>query len=138
MGVVADEEVRSAFFRTLSSNRAGRVPGNKATTLIIMQTTAFIPRTAQSRPLSSATASVRKALASWLNAKSELFTIIAGFSCTRRQVLRVYSVFGFMGLSVIAAETNIPLSLLGVALAAYNVRRLNQEDDNQEEKGGKQ
>lgn len=30
--VVADEEVRSAFFRTLSSNRAGRISGNKATT----------------------------------------------------------------------------------------------------------
>ena len=103
-----------------------------------MQTTAFIPRAAQSRPLGITTASVRKAVKRWLNAKSELFTLICGYYCTRRQVLRVYSVFGFMGLAVIAAETNIPLTLLGIALAAYNVRRLNQEDNNQAEKGGRQ
>lgn len=129
MSVLADEEVRSAFFRTLSSNRAGRISGNKAKTLIIMQTTASLQRTAHLRPLSVNTPSVRKALGAWLNAKSELFTILCGFDCTRREVLRVNLVALFMIVGAAAAETSLLVTLVCVALAGYNVYRLNQEDN---------
>ncbi len=98
-----------------------------------MQTTALSPRTAQLRPLTVSTASLQ----AWLNAKSKLFTRVCGYSCTRREVLRAYAVFTSMGIGALAAETNIVLSLLCIALAGYNVRRLNQEES-QAKKGGRQ
>lgn len=94
-----------------------------------MQTTASIQRTAQLRPLSVTTPSVRKALKRWLNAKSELFTLIAGFDCTRREVLRVNLHALLMVIAAAAAETSLLVTLLCVALAGYNVYRLNQEDN---------
>lgn len=94
-----------------------------------MQTTAFIPRTAQLRPLSVTTPSVRKALKRWLNAKSELFTLIAGFDCTRREVLRVNLCAFFMIVAAAAAETNLLVTFIFIALAAWQVYRLNQEDN---------
>lgn len=94
-----------------------------------MQTTASLQRTAQLRPLNVSTPSVRKALGAWLNAKSEFFTIICGFDCTRREVLRVNLCAFFMIVAAAAAESNFIITLACVALAGYNVYRLNQEDN---------
>lgn len=80
------------------------------------------------RPLSVKTPSASKALKSWLNAKSELFTAIAGFDCTRREVIRVNLVAMFMVVGAAAAETNLLVTFLCIALAGYNVHRLNAED----------
>ncbi len=94
-----------------------------------MQTTASLQRTAQLRPLSVSTPSVRKALGAWLNAKSELFTILCGFDCTRREVLRVNLCAFFMIVAAAAAETNLLVTFIFIALAAWQVYRLNQEDN---------
>ena len=93
-----------------------------------MQTTASFQRTAHLRPLTVSTPSVRKALATWLNAKSELFTIICGFDCTRREVLRVNLTALFIVVAAAAAETNLLVTFVCIALAAWQVYRLNQED----------
>lgn len=93
-----------------------------------MQTTASLQRTAHLRPLTVSTPSVRKALATWLKAKSELFTIICGFDCTRREVLRVNLTALFMVVAAAAAETNLLVTFVCVVLAAWQVYRLNQED----------
>lgn len=120
------------LFRTLSSTAPDGF-GYKAKTTIIMQTTALSPRTAQLRPLTLSNASLQ----AWLNAKSKFFTHVCGFRCTRREVLRVNTVFASMGMGALAAETNILLSILCIAIAAYNVRRLNQEDNLKAQKGGR-
>lgn len=94
-----------------------------------MQTTASLQRTAHLRPLSVNTPSVRKALGAWLNAKSELFTILCDFDCTRREVLRVNLCAFFMIVAAAAAETNLLVTFIFIALAAWQVYRLNQEED---------
>lgn len=127
MVVLADEEVRSAFFRTLSSNRAGRISGNKAKTTIIMQTSASIQRTAQLRPFSISTASVK----AWLNGKSKFYTTICEFEVTRREVLRVHAALLSLGVGAVSAESSFLAALCCVVLSGYNVYKLNQE-----EKGG--
>lgn len=127
MVVVADEEGRAAFFVPLRQP----VPGgsrHKATTTIIMQTTASIQRTAHLRPLSVSKASIE----AWLKGKSKRMTRLAGFAVSRREVLRVYLAFGLLGLAAAAAEVSIVAALLLVTLAGYNVHMLNVE-----QKGGK-
>ena len=134
MLVVADEEVRAAFFVPLRQPALERFSGNKATTNIIMQTSASIQRTAQLRPFSISTASVK----AWLNGKSKFFTKICSETVTRRQVLRVHIILVFMGLALITAEASFIVSLLSLTAAAHHVYKLNQEDEQQTngQKGG--
>ena len=122
MRVVADEEVRSAFFRTLSSTPRRAEPGNKATTLNIMQTNAIPMRYAQQRAFSPK---------KWLDAKSEFFTLTGGETFTRREVLRTCAVFVAIGAAAVAIETSFLLSLPFLAIAAHHVQKLNQEDRQQ-------
>ena len=95
MRVVADEEVRSAFFRTLSSTPRRAEPGNKATTLNIMQTNALSMRYAQQRAFSPK---------KWLDAKSEFFTRLCERTATHREVLRAHAAFGSIGFAAIVAD----------------------------------
>ncbi|WP_337640529.1 hypothetical protein [Prevotella sp.] len=106
-----------------------------------MQTTASIQRTAQLRPLTISTAPVR----AWLNAKSEFFSHISGIDVTRKEVVRVNLIFILMGLAAAIAETSLLVAILSIALAGYNVYRLNKDyadnwityDDDVEQEGGK-
>lgn len=138
MVVVADEEVRAAFFVPLRQTAPDGF-GHKATTTNIMQT-ASIQRTAHLRPLTISTAPVR----AWLNAKSEFFSRISGIDVTRKEVVRVNLIFIFMGLAAAMAETSILIAILSIALAGYNVYQLKQEQgdnwityDDDVEEGGK-
>lgn len=90
-----------------------------------MQTSASIQRTAQLRPFSISTASIK----AWLNGKSKFYTTICEFEVTRREVLRVNLCAFFMIVAAAAAETSLLTTLVCVALAGYNVYRLNQEDN---------
>lgn len=127
MLVVADEEVRAAFFVPLRQPAPERFSGNKATTNIIMQTSASIQRTAQLRPFSISTASVK----AWLNGKSKFYTAICEFEVTRREVLRVHAALLSLGAGAVNAESSFLAALCCVVLSGYNVYKLNQE-----EKGG--
>lgn len=127
MDVVADEEVRAAFFVPLRQPTPERFSGNKATTSYIMQTSASIQRTAQLRPFSISTASVK----AWLNGKSKFYTTICEFEVTRREVLRVHAALLSLGSGDVSAESSILTALCCVVLSGYNVYKLNQE-----EKGG--
>ena len=123
MVVVADEEGRAAFFVPLRQPAPERFSGNKATTYIIMQTSASIQRTAQLRPFSISTASVK----AWLNGKSEFYTTICEFEVTRREVLRVHAALLSLGAGAVSAESSILTALCCVVLSGYNVYKLNQE-----------
>lgn len=126
MDVVADEEVRAAFFVPLRQP----VPGgsrHKATTSYIMQTTASIQRTAHLRPL--ATIDFKTAVKAYVNAKSKSFTRICGFDITRREVIRVNLAFIAMIFGAAAAGTSLIITLICIALAGYNVYRLNVEGE---------
>lgn len=127
MLVVADEEVRAAFFVPLRQPAPERFSGNKATTNIIMQTSASIQRTAHLRPLSISTASVK----AWLNGKSKFYTAICEFEVTHREVLRVHAALLSLGAGAVSAESSILTALCCVVLSGYNVYKLNQE-----QKGG--
>lgn len=106
-----------------------------------MQTTASIQRTAHLRPLTISTAPIK----AWLNAKSKFFSRISGIDVTRKEVVRVNLIFIFMGLAAAMAETSLLIAILGIALAGYNVYRLNKDyadnwityDDDVEQEGGK-
>ena len=124
MDVLADEEVRAAFFVPLRQTAPDGF-GHKARTSYIMQTSASIQRTAQLRPLGISIADIK----AWLNAKSELFTYISGFRVTRREVLRVHLAFVAMVLGTAAATHSLLAAAICVALAGYNVYRLNVEDE---------
>ena len=129
MVVVADEEGRAAFFVPLRQP----VPGgsrHKATTTIIMQTSASIQRTAHLRPLSIGKASIE----AWLNAKSKVMTNMFGMEVTRLEGLRVYWAFGLMTVGAALSGVSLLVTALCVALAGYNVYKLNVEHP--EEKGG--
>lgn len=139
MVVVADEEGRAAFFVPLRQP----VPGgsrHKATTTIIMQTTASIQRTAL-RPLTISIADIK----AWLNAKSELFTHMSGFCVTRREVIRVNLAFFIMIVGAAVSQVSLLAAFACVPLAGYQIYKLNQEDEDNwlkdeerlEEKGGK-
>lgn len=65
----------SRFFRTPTSTRAGRILAIRLQLTKIMQTSASIQRTAQLRPFSISTASVK----AWLNGKSMFYTTICEF-----------------------------------------------------------
>lgn len=140
MLVVADEEVRAAFFVPLRQTAPDGF-GHKATTNIIMQTTASIQRTAHLRPLTISTAPLK----AWLNAKSEFFSRISGIDVTRKEVVRINLIFIFMGLAAAIAETSPFIAILSIALAGYNVYQLKQEqgenwityDDDVEQEGGR-
>ena len=127
MYVVADEEGRAAFFVPLRQPAPERFSGNKATTYIIMQTSASIQRTAHLRPFSISTASVK----AWLNGKSKFYTTICEFEVTRREVLRVHAALLSLGAGAVSAESSFLAALCCVVLSGYNVYKLNQE-----EKGG--
>lgn len=127
MLVVADEEVRAAFFVPLRQTAPERFSGNKATTNIIMQTSASIQRTAHLRPFSINTAPIK----AWLNGKSKFYTTICEFEVTHREVLRVHAALLSLGAGAISAESSILAALCCVVLSGYNVYKLNQE-----QKGG--
>ena len=127
--VVADEEGRAAFFVPL------RQPyptdsGIRLQLKCIMQTTASIQRTAQLRPLGIGKASI----AAWLNAKSKVMTNMFGMEVTRLEGLRVYWAFGLMTVGAALSGVSLLVTALCVALAGYNVYKLNVEHP--EEKGG--
>ncbi len=141
MDVVADEEVRAAFFVPLRQP----VPGgsrHKATTSYIMQTTASIQRTAHLRPLTISIADIK----AWLNAKSELFTHMSGFCVTRREVIRVNLAFFIMIVGAAVSQVSLLAAFACVPLAGYQIYKLNQEDEDNwlkdeerlAEEGGKQ
>lgn len=92
-----------------------------------MQTSASIQRTAQLRPFSISTASVK----AWLNGKSKFYTKICEFEVTRREVLRFHAALLSLGAGAISAESSFLAALCCVVLSGYNVYKLNQE-----EKGG--
>lgn len=117
----------SRFFRTPTSTRAGRIPAIRLQLTYIMQTSASIQRTAQLRPFSISTASVK----AWLNGKSKFYTKICEFEVTRREVLRVHAALLSLGAGAVSAESSILAALCCVVLSGYNVYKLNQE-----EKGG--
>lgn len=105
-----------------------------------MQTSALTQRTAHLRPLTISTAPVK----AWLNAKSKSFSRISGFDVTRMEVVRVNLVFLFIMLAAAMVEASAILSVLSIALAGYNVYRLNKDyadnwityDDDVEQEGG--
>ena len=117
----------SRIFVPLRQPAPERFSGNKATTSYIMQTSASIQRTAQLRPFSISTASIK----AWLNGKSKFYTTICEFEVTRREVLRVHAALLSLGAGAISAESSILAALCCVVLSGYNVYKLNQE-----EKGG--
>lgn len=117
----------SRFFRTPTSTRAGRILAIRLQLTKIMQTSASIQRTAQLRPFSISTASIK----AWLNGKSKFYTTICEFEVTRREVLRVHAALLSLGAGAISAESSILAALCCVVLLGYNVYKLNQE-----EKGG--
>ena len=133
MSVVADEEVRAAFFVPLRQPAPERFSGNKATTLIIMQT-ASVQRSAHKRTLSSSIA----AMTAWLNAKSISYTAFCGFSITRREVLHVNAAFIALTVGAMAAATSLLITFVCTLAAALSVRQLNRENTQPEEaeKGG--
>lgn len=132
MDVVADEEVRAAFFVTLRQT----VPGgswDKATTSNFMQTTASVQQRKAQRTLAINTA----AITAWLNAKSISYTAICGFSITRREVLHVNAAFIALTLGAMAAATSLLIAFVCIAAAALSVRQLNENTQPEEaEKGG--
>lgn len=117
----------SRFFRTPTSTRAGRILAIRLQLTKIMQTSASIQRTAQLRPFSISTASVK----AWLNGKSKFYTTICEFEVTRREVLRVHAALLSLGAGAVSAESSILTALCCVVLSGYNVYKLNQG-----EKGG--
>lgn len=117
----------SRFFRTPTSTRAGRIPAIRLQLTYIMQTSAFIQRTAHLRPFSISTASIK----AWLNGKSKFYTTICEFEVTRREVLRVHAALLSLGAGAVSAESSFLAALCCVVLSGYNVYKLNQE-----EKGG--
>lgn len=139
MVVLADEEGRTAFFVPLRQTAPDGF-GHKARTTKIMQT-ASIQRTAHLRPLTISTAPIK----AWLNAKSKSFSRISGFDVTRMEVVRVNLVFLFIMLAAALVEASIILSVMSIALAGYNVYRLNKDyadnwityDDDVEQEGGR-
>lgn len=92
-----------------------------------MQTSASIQRTAQLRPL--ATVDVLAKVKAYVNAKSKSFTRICGFDITRREVIRVNLAFIAMIFGAAAAGTSLIITLICIALAGYNVYRLNVEGE---------
>ena len=133
MDVVADEEVRAAFFVPLRQPAPERFSGNKATTSYIMQT-ASVQRSAHKRTLSSSIA----AMTAWLNAKSISYTAFCGFSITRREVLHVNAAFIALTVGAMAAATSLLITFVCILAAALSVRQLNRENTQPEEaeKGG--
>ena len=117
----------SRFFRTPTSTRAGRIPAIRLQLTYIMQTSAFIQRTAHLRPFSISTASIK----AWLNGKSKFYTTICEFEVTRREVLRVHAALLSLGAGAVSAESSFLAALCCVVLSGHNVYKLNQE-----EKGG--
>ena len=105
-------------------NPCRAVPGNKAKTLIIMQTTASIQRTAHLRPLTISIADIK----AWLNAKSKSFTRICGFDITRREVIRVNLAFIVMIVGAAVSQVSLLAAFACVPLAGYQIYKLNQED----------
>lgn len=127
--VLADEEVRAAFFVPYRQPYRA-VPGIRLELKCIMQTTASIQRTAQLRPLGICKASIE----AWLNAKSKVMTNMFGMEVTRLEGLRVYGAFGLMTVGAALSGVSLLVTALCVALAGYNVYKLNVEHP--EEKGG--
>lgn len=117
----------SRFFRTPTSTRTRRFRVIRLQLTKIMQTSASIQRTAQLRPFSISTASIK----AWLNGKSEFYTKICEFEVTRREVLRVHAALMSLGAGAVSAESSILAALCCVVLSGYNVYKLNHE-----EKGG--
>lgn len=80
--------------------------------------------------------SMRKAqrafsIQSWLNAKSDSFSLLMGETVTNLQVILVHLILLFLGGTVVAIEASLSLALLLLACAAWAVYRLNMT-----EKGG--
>lgn len=97
-----------------------------------MQTSASIQRTAQLRPL--ATVNVLAKVKAYVNAKSKVMTNMFGMEVTRLEGLRVYGAFGLMTVGAALSGVSLLVTALCVALAGYNVYKLNVEHP--EEKGG--
>lgn len=95
-----------------------------------MQTTASIQRTAHLRPLGIGKVSIE----AWLNGKSKVMTNMFGMEVTRLEGLRVYGAFGLMTVGAALSGVSLLVTALCVALAGYNVYKLNVEHP--EEKGG--
>ena len=74
-----------------------------------------------------------KYLNHWLDAKSEFYSRISGFSVTRRLVIRVNLVSLCVGLAAIAIEQQPITSVVATICACYLVYRINKS----EKKGGK-
>lgn len=70
---------------------------------------------------------------SWLNAKSDSFSLLMGETVTNLQVILVHLILLFLGGTVVAIEASLSLALLLLACAAWAVYRLNMT-----EKGGEQ
>lgn len=77
-------------------------------------------------------------LNNWLDGRSGFYSRICEFSVTRRTALRVNMVTACILLGAIAVEQAPLAALTAMAVAAYMVYRLNQQDkqNNQEQEGG--
>ena len=114
--------MRAAFFVPYRQPYRA-VPGIRLELKCIMQTTASIQRTAQLRPLGIGKASIE----AWLNAKSKVMTNLFGMEVTRLEGLRVYGAFGLMTVGAALSGVSLLVTALCVALAGYNVYKLNVE-----------
>ena len=76
----------------------------------------------------------KASIEAWLNAKSKVMTNMFGMEVTRLEGLRVYGAFGLMTVGAALSGVSLLVTALCVALAGYNVYKLNVEHP--EEKGG--
>lgn len=97
-----------------------------------MQTTALSMRQAQGRVLGKR--EVKAKAKTWLSAKSKSMTTLFGFEVTRLEGLRFYGATALMVVGTALWEVCAPATFACIALAGYNVYKLNVEHP--EEKGG--
>ena len=70
----------------------------------------------------------RKRVTNWLDTKSEFYSRICEFDCTRRTVIRINLITVCMFVVIGAVEEHPLVALMAAAAAGYIVRRLNNSE----------
>ena len=71
---------------------------------------------------------MRKRVTNWLDTKSEFYSRICEFDCTRRTVIRINLITVCMIAAIGAVEEHPLVALMAAAAAGYIVRRLNNSE----------
>ena len=77
---------------------------------------------------SNSTKRTRKRVTNWLDTKSEFYSRICEFDCTRRTVIRINLITVCMLVVIGAVEEHPLVALMAAAAAGYIVRRLNNSE----------